>query len=91
MDIEKQFKRIRRDKKPKECPQCGSGPIIDIVYGYIDLDTDPSNKRAFDNGEFILGGCCISFDDPLWQCKNCDLRIYDANPGDPYDFADILK
>ncbi len=55
------------------CPKCNSRNIIPIIYGY------PTHEmfEESDNGECILGGCCIvpyeesenSFDQ--YHCKDC--------------------
>ena len=50
------------------CPKCGSREAMEILYGY------PSSEafEAADRGEIFLGGCCVSGDDPLYCCKECD-------------------
>jgi len=27
-------------------------------------------------GKVALGGCCISDDDPVWECADCETTIY---------------
>ena len=50
------------------CPKCGSRQAVEILYGY------PSSEalEAAERGEIMLGGCCISLDDPKYCCKECD-------------------
>ena len=52
--------------KPK-CPMCESKEVIPIMYGYPGYDAFLAEKR----GEVVLGGCCITMEDPQWFCKNC--------------------
>jgi hypothetical protein len=32
--------------------------------------------RQIDDGEVVLGGCCVTDNDPAWQCSDCDAIIY---------------
>ena len=45
-------------KKENECPFC-NGKIVPIIYG------DPTEEtfQKAQNGELILGGCCIEMDE----------------------------
>lgn len=53
------------------CPKCGSENIIPIIYGY------PTNDMfaESDNGECILGGCCIEVD----ESEKADLSVHHCN------------
>lgn len=59
-------------KKDNECPFC-KGKIVPIIYGD---PTDETFQKA-QNGELILGGCCIEMDEegnilnPELECLNC--------------------
>jgi hypothetical protein len=59
-------------KKPSKCPSCDSTDIALILWGLpiwnSDLDS-ASEKR-----EMVLGGCCVSNNDPKWECTNCSFR-----------------
>ena len=61
-------------KKPKKCPSCGAIPVATILYGLPAM----SEKLEEDmkSGRVSLGGCCISDDDPKWECTHCGLMIY---------------
>ena len=50
----------------KKCPKCNN-KLLKVVYGM------PSHElfEAAERGEVILGGCCISGDDPAYYCKKC--------------------
>ena len=68
------MKLIRVKRKPKKCPQCGSTKIADILYGLPDYS--PEFEKRIEGGKIALGGCCISNDDPIWKCTECELDIY---------------
>jgi len=34
--------------------------------------------EAVDRGEYILGSCFISLDQPDWECTNCKYQWFDA-------------
>lgn len=61
-------------KRPKNCPHCNSPRIAKILYGLPNYD----NKMAKDISEekIVLGGCCISDDDPDYQCVECGVLIF---------------
>jgi len=61
-------------KKPDNCPKCGSDKIATILYG-MPAFSDSLRKDLNDN-KIILGGCCITNDDPTWKCTSCDTAIY---------------
>jgi hypothetical protein len=54
------------------CPACGADQAAKIVYGLVvDFNT---LQPEFEAGRIVLGGCCISGDDPEWQCQACSHR-----------------
>ena len=68
------MERFEARVKPRKCPKCGSLIVARILYGYPayseELQTD---MKA---GRIVLGGCCITLDDPAWKCKDCETEIY---------------
>ncbi|MBQ3476078.1 hypothetical protein IJH26_01030 [Candidatus Saccharibacteria bacterium] len=52
----------------KKCPKYGEN-LIEIIYGM----PGPELFEAEERGEVILGGCCVSDDDPKYRCKKCDI------------------
>lgn len=63
---------LRASSKPPTCPTCGSKVIAEIQYGlpaFIDLE-------AIESGRIVMGGCCLTGDDPLWRCVACDQPIH---------------
>jgi len=52
----------------KKCPKCSSSKgVIRIVYGMPGFDLQQEELE----GKIILGGCCVTDDDPNWHCKEC--------------------
>ena len=54
-------------KKKLQSPQCGSKDIATITFGY----PSPEMIEGVDTGDIVLGGCCVTEDDPKWHCKDC--------------------
>ena len=52
------------------CPVCGSEDVAKIVYGML-ADDDGTLQEQIDSGEIIPGGCCITDEDPTWECNDC--------------------
>ena len=51
---------------PRKCPEC-STKLVRIIFGM-------PNEELFEDaqqGKVLLGGCCVSFNDPTWGCANC--------------------
>ena len=66
--------RIELETKPDKCPHCGSAPVAEILYGFPNFNDELEQK--LNANEIVLGGCCISGDDPEWQCPQCNLYIF---------------
>jgi len=68
------MKRHEFIRKPHKCPECSSTRIADILYGLPawsqELDED------LKSGKLVLGGCCITEDDPKWQCADCHTSFF---------------
>ncbi len=67
-------KRIRVKSKPRICPVCNSQRIASYLYGLPAF----SNKleKDINEGKIVLGGCCISQDDPLFMCLDCKTDFF---------------
>lgn len=63
------------DRKPRKCPHCGSNTVVSIVYGEPSCDL----WQDAEEGKIILGGCCITENDPTWGCTTCEIEIYKIN------------
>ena len=72
-----QPERIERSRKPETCPNCGHKPVAQILYGLPDFS--PELDEELKAGTVSLGGCCITDDDPAWECIHCGQRIYRKN------------
>jgi hypothetical protein len=66
--------RYESKRKPKKCPACSSSRVAKIFYGMPAFSAKLEGE--LDAGRIILGGCCISDDDPEWQCADCQMVIY---------------
>ncbi len=57
-------------KKTPPCPICKSKNVAWIFYGYPgDMEW---YLEAIAKKEIVGGGCEISFDDPKWECNECN-------------------
>lgn len=65
--------RHEYSRKPRKCPACNSSRIADILYGFPDFSV---LQKDIDAGRITLGGCCVTDDDPKWQCLDCEIEIY---------------
>ena len=61
-------------RRPKNCPQCGSSKLAQIIYGRPTAEA----MEAAERGEFILGGCFVLPDQPDWECQSCGHQWFDA-------------
>jgi hypothetical protein len=52
-----------------KCPKCKKSWIAEILYGYY-ADVN-SFQDAFEKKEIVLGGCCVTDNDPKWECNDC--------------------
>jgi hypothetical protein len=68
-------KNIRVEKKPAQCPVCGSEKIATYLRGMPCYSKQLQND--IDEGRIILGGCCISEDDPFCVCTGCKTEFFE--------------
>jgi hypothetical protein len=61
-------------EKPDKCPECGSDKIAKILYGLPSFSENLRKKLK--NDEIVLGGCCITGNDPSWKCIDCGTVIF---------------
>ena len=58
------WKKLQNEKMS----HCGSSKsVIRIVYGMPGFDLQQEELE----GKIMLGGCCVTDDDPDWHCKEC--------------------
>jgi len=55
-----------------KCPECDSASVAEILWGYY-TDVD-SLEDALEKKEIVLGGCCVTDNDPKWECNDCNNR-----------------
>ena len=61
-------------KKPSVCPVCRSKKIAEYMYGMPAYSE--KLKKELDEGKIILGGCCITDQDPSFACQECKTDFY---------------
>jgi len=66
--------KYKSAKKPDKCPQCGSDKIAKILYGFPNFSS--GLEKEIEENRIILGGCCITGNDPFWKCTSCGTFIY---------------
>jgi hypothetical protein len=66
--------KYKSAKKPEKCPECGSEKIGDILYGLPSFT--PALKQRIKENKVVLGGCCVTGNDPVWKCTSCNTVIY---------------
>ena len=71
---ENSSRRMERTRRPAKCPSCGVSPVGTILYGMPAYDEEM--HKEVEEGLTIIGGCCVSNDDPVWQCSKCKQQIY---------------
>lgn len=64
----------RNQRRPRRCRACGSKRIATILYGEPAMDEQV--RREIEEGRLVIGGCCITDDDPMWQCSDCGTRVH---------------
>jgi hypothetical protein len=77
--------KYKSAKKPDKCPECGSDKIASILYGLPAFS--PSLKEKIKDDKIVLGGCCITNDDPTWKCVDCNTLIFKLK----IDFKDSIN
>jgi len=50
-------------KKTPKCPKCQSENVAAIEFGF----PSPEMIEGADKGDIVLGGCCVTEDDPEWH------------------------
>jgi hypothetical protein len=62
----------RSKGRPYQCPACGSKRVVPIRYGLPGSVMIWKAKASL----IVLGGCCMSDDDPCWACVDCREEIW---------------
>lgn len=69
------------------CPNCGSDNVAEILWGLPSFTEELQKELA--EGKVVLGGCCVSSDDPKFECNNCGQRF--GKSGFAEDFVEIME
>jgi hypothetical protein len=72
--MRKSPERFERKRKPFKCPDCGATEVAVILYG-MPINNEKLQKDLQD-GRIALGGCCLTGDDPRWECIRCRCKIH---------------
>ena len=62
----------QRRRIMNECPSCGGTDIAMILWGLPNMDSKLEKKVK--DKKIVLGGCCVSNDDPELECNDCGWR-----------------
>ena len=62
---------------PPKCPICGSNKIAVYLRGMPAYSE--KLQKDLDEGKVILGGCCVSDDDPFYACVDCKTDFYNPS------------
>lgn len=65
-------------RKPRRCPACGAASVAGILYGYPMFSPELESQLAA--GRVVLGGCCVTDDDPRWHCTTCGTDLWGPSP-----------
>ena len=66
--------RYEYSRRPSKCPSCKATSVAAILYGLPEFSQRlESDLQA---GRVVLGGCCVTDDDPTWRCTACDTPIF---------------
>ncbi len=59
----------RQSPQNPKCPKCDSEKVAEILWGMP--AESPELHEALKKGELVLGGCCVTDNDPNWHCNEC--------------------
>lgn len=65
-------KPARSPRRGKRCAKCGAYDVVRIVWG----EPTPAHGEAAKRGEIVLGGCCVTDDDPVMRCRSCRTDVF---------------
>ena len=74
-------------EKPEKCPKCGH-KVAEVLYGMPAFSDEL--QQALDNGDIILGGCCISENSHDFECTHCHKKFWLEN-GIASDVLDLTR
>ena len=64
--------KLKSNTQNPQCPSCKSNKTCIIFWGYPkDMEW---YLEALAKKEIAFGGCCVSDNDPKWECNDCGHR-----------------
>lgn len=57
------------------CPNCNGTNIAEIMWGLPSGKFMEEYNKEENKGKYRLGGCCVSNDDPGFECNDCGFRF----------------
>ena len=55
------------EQSTPKCLSCGGAKVVPILHGM----PSPEAQTWVDQGRIVLGGCCVTPEEPNWHCKDC--------------------
>lgn len=78
-DFETWHKTAKSNKPKMKCSKCDSVKIARILYGFPMFDD--KLEKQIDRGTITLGGCCVTGNDPKYECMSCGVQFYKQPTG----------
>ena len=72
--MSEESERVYVSRKPRKCPSCGMKPIATILYGMPAYSVELEEKLQ--SGTIALGDCCVTDNDPEWECTHCEQKLH---------------
>jgi len=60
---------MTENARPRQCPECGSEKIAEIIYGLVASDLEIEKQVKM--GRIVLAGCDVPRKPMRWKCLNC--------------------
>jgi hypothetical protein len=73
-DFETWRKTAKSNKPKSRCSKCDSTKIATIIYGIPDYSEEL--EKRLESGKIVLGGCCVTGNDPKYECTDCGTGYY---------------
>ncbi len=78
-DFEAWHKTAKSNKPKMKCSKCDSTKIARILYGLSDFNE--KLEKQIDHGAITLGGCCVTGNNPKYECLSCGMKFYKQPTG----------
>ncbi len=82
----KNWRKTAKSNKPKaKCSKCDSEKIARIIYG-MQMYSEKLEKQL-ERGTVVIGGCCVTNNDPNYECIDCGMQFYKRPTGKNSDWT----